>query len=158
MPPRSSSQLFKGGIPLTRRIEEYVETIYELSKGGGLARVKDVAEKLGVSLPTVTEMFQKLSTQGYVNYEPYSGATLTEEGLSLARGLERRHGALKEFFILLGLPEERADEEACRIEHVVEGETVERLLLFLRFLKEEDRMRLMEEFLLYRMSEEKGEG
>lgn len=131
---------------MSRRVEEYIETIYDLSRGGETARVKDVAERMGVSLPTVTEMFQRLSAQGYVNYEPYSGVTLTGEGLSLARGLERRHKALREFFLLLGLPEEMADKEACKIEHVVEGVTVEHLILFLRFLKEENHMGLVEEF------------
>jgi len=57
---------------VTTRTEQYIETIYEIVKKKGYARVKDVSELLGVGLSAVSEMFGKLSEEGYVNYEKIS--------------------------------------------------------------------------------------
>lgn len=65
---------------VSKRYEEYLEVIYDISNQKGYARVKDVSEELDLGLSTVSEMFKKLDDQGYVNYEKYSGVTLTEKG------------------------------------------------------------------------------
>jgi len=121
---------------VTRRAEEYIETIYEVVKKKGYARVKDVSQLLGVGFSTVSEMFKKLDKEGYVNHEKYGGVvTLTEKGEKLAIELSEKHKTLREFLIILGIDEETADKEACKIEHVVERETMDRLTKFVKFIK-----------------------
>jgi len=120
---------------MRRRVEEYVETIYGVVKKKGYARVKDVSQLLGVGASTVSEMFRKLSEEGYVNYEKYGGVTLTEKGKKLAIELSKKHRALREFLIILGIDEKTADREACIIEHVVSREVTDRIAKFVEFMK-----------------------
>ncbi len=117
------------------RWEQYVETIDEIQQNKGYAKVKDVANALQVGLPTVTEMFQKLGEAGLINYERYSGVTLTGEGQVMADELARKHETLKEFLTILGVPDEAADSDACIMEHSVSPETIDRLTRFVDFVK-----------------------
>jgi DtxR family Mn-dependent transcriptional regulator len=116
------------------RWEQYIETIDNIQKKKGYAKVKDVAQALEVGLPTVTEMFGKLDEAGLINYEKYSGVTLTENGQRMANDLHRKHETLREFLIILGVPEEVADADACTMEHSVSQETLDRLTGFVDFV------------------------
>lgn len=116
------------------RREEYIEVIYEIVDQKGYARVKDVSQELGVGRSTVSEMFKKLDESGYVNYERYGGATLTDKGRKLAIKLSEKHEVLRDFLVILGLDDEVADDEACEIEHVVKHETMDRLTKFVEFI------------------------
>ena len=116
------------------RWEQYIETIDDIQKVKGYAKVKDVAQALDLGLPTVTEMFQKLGTAGLINYEKYSGVTLTEEGQAMADSLAEKHETLKEFLTILGVPDDVADGDACVMEHNVSTETLDRLTSFIRFV------------------------
>ena len=116
------------------RWEQYIETIDDVQRRKGYAKVVDVAQALDVGLPTVTEMFQKLSEAGLINYEKYSGVTLTAEGQAMADGLHEKHETLKEFLTILGVPVEVADGDACAMEHNVSAETVDRLTSFVSFV------------------------
>jgi len=131
------------------KIEEYIEVIYDIVSKKGYARVKDVALMLDVGLSTVSEMFQKLSNEDYINYEKYSGVTLTEKGEELAKQLEKRHTTIKNFLKLLGLPKELADKEACVLEHVMEKETIERLTCFVDFIDSVDNPPWLERFKIF---------
>lgn len=115
--------------------EKYIETVRDLEDEKG-ARTKDIARKLGVREASVTEMLQKLKKEGLVKYEPYYGATLAPKGRCLARELTIKHGTLAEFLKMIGVDERTAEEDACRIEHIVTQKTVERLRKFLRFVEE----------------------
>ncbi len=117
-----------------RRSEEYLEGIYDIVLEKGYARVKDVSEALGVGFSAVSEMFHKLGEEGYVNYEKYGGVTLTTKGEAIAEALSKKHEVLREFFIILGIDERVADEDACEIEHVVTPETMDRLTQFVEFI------------------------
>ena len=117
------------------RWEQYIETIDLVQKQKGYAKVKDVAEALEVGLPTVTEMFQKLDDAGFINYQKYSGVTLTEKGQAMADELTLKHETLKEFLTILGVPEAAADADACTMEHSLSPETLGRLTSFVRFVK-----------------------
>jgi DtxR family Mn-dependent transcriptional regulator len=119
---------------VTERTEDYLEAIDTIMEKKGYARVKDVSDALGVALPSVTEMFQKLSEAGYINYEKYSGVTLTEGGKRIAKITREKHRILKEFLLILGVDETVADSDACRIEHVVNPETLDRLTKFVEFV------------------------
>jgi DtxR family Mn-dependent transcriptional regulator len=118
----------------SERWEQYIETIDEIQRKKGYAKVKDVATRLDVGLPTVTEMFQKLSDAELINYEKYSGVTLTESGQAMANELHEKHMTLMRFLSILGVPEETADADACVMEHNVSSETLDRLTTFVEFV------------------------
>jgi len=134
---------------VTTRTEQYIETIYEIVKKKGYARVKDVSELLGVGFSAVSEMFNKLSEKGYINYEKHGGVTLTKKGEKLAINLSKKHKVLRDFFIILGIDEEVADEDACEIEHVVKQETMDRLTKFVGFVKSHKDPHWLERFKEY---------
>jgi len=108
------------------RFEEYLETLYTLTKDKKPAKTTEVASCLGVAPPSVTEMLQKLAEEGYVDYQPYYGASLTKKGLDIARKVKRRHRLLERFLVdFLGMEEDNAHKEACKLEHVI-SDDVER--------------------------------
>lgn len=107
--------------------EDYLEAIVEL--GGTMTepvRSVDVAERLGVSKASVSKAIQNLRAEGYVNQEPYGGVMLTREGLQYGTKVLRRHRLLFAFLTqALGVDEETANEEACRMEHAISDESFE---------------------------------
>lgn len=117
-------------------LETYIETVDELQKKEKRARTKKIAKKLKVKEPSVTEMLHKLKKKGFVSYEPYQGATLTRRGEKIANELRERHFTLAEFLEMLGVDEKTADEDACKIEHIVNPKTMKKLRKFLKFVKE----------------------
>jgi DtxR family Mn-dependent transcriptional regulator len=119
----------------SRREEDYLEAIDEVIQKKQYAKVRDVAKVLEVGLSSVTEMFQKLDSEGFINYEKYSGVTITSKGKKVVNDLRKKHDTLKEFLIILGIEPKLADDEACKIEHVVEAETIHKLLKFVEFVK-----------------------
>ena len=121
-----------------RTIEEYVEVIFTIQKSKKMAHTNDVALVLEVNPASVTEMFGKLRHEGYINYEKYSGVTLTEKGKKLAVLLKKRHETLKHFLELIGVDEFIADADACKIEHNVHPETVDKLRKFVEFANKEN--------------------
>lgn len=109
-------------------VEEYLETIYELTEKGGTAKTNDIASKMSLSPASVTEMVQRLASEGYVSYEKYKGATLTEEGRRIGRRMKRRHRLLERFLAdVLGAKKEEAHAEACRLEHSISQESERRI-------------------------------
>ena len=119
----------------SERIEDYLETIFEVTKRKKFAQAKDIVEILGVTPPSVTEMFQKLSKMGYINYQKYSGVTLTEKGEEAANEVFQRHKILEDFLLTLGVDEKIAIRDACEIEHKASKETLLRLERFIEFLE-----------------------
>lgn len=115
--------------------QSYIETIYSLIREHGYARVADIASKLGVKSPSVTNMLQKLDELHFVTYTKYRGVVLTRKGQLLAATLERRHHALKEFLTMIGVCEENAERDACEIEHRIDRKTAERLAKFVEFVQ-----------------------
>ena len=108
---------------LSENVEMYLETIYVLTEKGALARTKDIAAEWKVSQPSATEMVQKLAAQGYLNYEPYKGASLTPEGMRIGTGVIRKHRLLEKFLVeIVRQPPERAEDDACHMEHVIPPE------------------------------------
>ncbi|MCK4435812.1 metal-dependent transcriptional regulator [Candidatus Bathyarchaeota archaeon] len=110
--------------------ESYIETIDNLIREQGYARVTEIAAALNVKPPSVTNMLQKLDEQKYVTYKRYRGVILTKKGKSLAKTLERRHNTLKRFFIMIGVSNENAEKDACKIEHEIDPETAKKLAKF----------------------------
>ena len=119
----------------TERMEDYLEVIYELVQQKGYATTVDISSYLNVSSPSVTKMMQKLDETGYLNYEKYRGIKLTTEGIRIARSIRNRHGLLAEFFMIIGVDEETANNDAEGIEHHLHPETMKKLEVFINELK-----------------------
>src|SRR6056297_2339471 len=103
---------------LTRSMEDYLEAILLLEKQNQEARVKDIADHLGVRMPSVTGALKNLRAKGLIDYEKNSFITLTGIGLEKAEEVVEKHQTLFQFLhTILGLEAEDAEEEACRIEH-----------------------------------------
>jgi Mn-dependent DtxR family transcriptional regulator len=119
----------------TDRMEDYLEVIYELILEKGYATTVDISSYLNVSSPSVTKMMQKLDETGYLKYEKYRGIKLTNEGIRIARNIRNRHGLLAEFFMIIGIDEETANNDAEGIEHHLHPETMKKLEEFINELK-----------------------
>ncbi len=120
---------------LSKSMEQYLETIYDLQREYGAASVTDIASDREVKSPSVTYVLRKLKSLGLVNYKRYRSVTLTEQGKEIAEKLERTHKTLRWFLEMIGVSPEIADEDACEIEHLVHRETVEKLAQFVDWMK-----------------------
>lgn len=118
-----------------KTIEDYVELVYDLQKNKKIVHTNDIASAFNVNPSSVTEIFQKLSEEGYINYKKYIGATLTEKGEKLAINTKKRHDRITEFFILLGVNEKIAETDACEMEHILHPKTMETIIRFVEVLK-----------------------
>lgn len=108
--------------------EEYIEAICRLEEETTPVATSRLAERLGISPASVSEMLRKLAQRGLVIYQPYKGATLTQEGRRKALSLIRRHRLWERFLTdILGVDWHLVHEEACRLEHAASDEVVERL-------------------------------
>jgi DtxR family Mn-dependent transcriptional regulator len=122
--------------PLTSVMEDYLETIFDLDKNKKVVRVKDIARKMDVKMPTVTSMLKTLSQRGLVHYEKYEYVELTKDGADVGREMRRRHEILKKFLTdILKIGVRTADEEACKMEHTLSPETLESLVDFMEFIQ-----------------------
>lgn len=123
---------------ITKREEEYLETMYLLHKNKGIIRVKDIAKALRVKPPSVVDALKKLSEKGLIEYEKYDRILLTEKGRKIAEETYVKHRLLTEFFIdVLGIPPEIAERDACQFEHYVHDITVQRIREFAEFIQEQ---------------------
>lgn len=122
----------------TERTEDYLKVIEKIIERKGYAQVKDVSRELDISSPSVTGMFKKLTKMGYINYEKYGGVTLTPEGERIAKCTMEKHSIIRDFLEILGLDEENADHDACKIEHVLAPETFDLLTKFVEFINKKD--------------------
>jgi DtxR family transcriptional regulator, Mn-dependent transcriptional regulator len=122
--------------PLSSAMEDYLEAIFHLEKERRVARVRDIANRLGVKMSSVTSALRTLSSRGLVLYDPHQYLTLTERGLVKAREVVRRHRVLKSFLsTVLQTDDGTAEENACRMEHHLDPEVVERLVAFVDFIQ-----------------------
>ena len=103
--------------------DEYLETMYEFYEHDASSRVRtgDLAERLGVSPASATEMIQRLSVKGYIDYQRYKGAKLTQKGLEHGRMMKRRHRLAE--VLLDRIPfDGNMHETACRLEHAIDDD------------------------------------
>ncbi len=114
--------------------EDYLEAILGLVQRKGAARVRDIALSLDVHKSTVTAALKALGLRGLVNYSPYETATLTPEGATAAAEVSRKHRQIQTFLMeVLHLDEAAAESNACRMEHAMDRDVLERIALFGRF-------------------------
>ena len=103
--------------------DEYLETMYEFYEHDKFSRVRtgDLAERLKVSPASATEMIQRLSSKGYIDYERYKGAKLTQKGLEHGQMMKRRHRLAE--VLLNRIPfDGNMHETACRLEHAIDDD------------------------------------
>jgi Mn-dependent DtxR family transcriptional regulator len=93
----------------------------------GYATTIDISDYLNVSSPSVTSMMKKLDEKGFLKYEKYRGMSLTEEGIEVAKAMHKRHGILSDFFRMIGVQSNIANEDAEGIEHHLHAETLRKL-------------------------------
>ena len=105
--------------------EMYLETILILFQKLGQVRSVDISEHMGYSKPSVSRAVGLLKKGGFITVEKEGFIHLTDEGLSLAQKILERHTILTELLIRLGVGNETAANDACRIEHVISDETFE---------------------------------
>lgn len=97
--------------------EDYLETMLMLKEERGYIRSVDVAERMGVTKPSVSYATKRLREGGHITMEPDGRIILTESGLEVAQRMYTRHKMLTDFLIHLGVDSETAREDACKIEH-----------------------------------------
>ena len=120
----------------TASMEDYLEAVAMLQEKDKVVRVSQISRKLKVKMPSVTSALKKLSEQKLVEHERYGHIKLTPEGNKVARYVIYRHEALTRFFAqALGINRETAEEDACKIEHVISPLSMERLAKFVEFIE-----------------------
>lgn len=119
----------------TRGVEDYLETIYDIVEKKGYARVSEIASALNIQPSSVSEMLKRLKEMGYVDYERYGVITLTDKGRALAESVREKHIIIKEFLELLGVSSAIAEADACKMEHLLDPQTLERLSSFVKYVK-----------------------
>lgn len=119
--------------PLSAANEDYLEAIFELRDEQGATRSVDLAEHLQVSKASVNKAVGVLREAGLVEQEPYGAIRLTQTGQERAAEIYRRHTRIKRFLVeILGIDEETAEQDACRMEHVISTVTRDHLYQYLR--------------------------
>ena len=103
--------------------EDYLEQILMLLETKGHARSVDIAVGLSVSKPSVSVAMKKLRENGYITMSSDGMISLTDKGYAIARRIYDRHQALTKYLVQLGVPEEIAREDACKIEHDLSEES-----------------------------------
>jgi len=123
---------------LSASLEDYLEAIHHIESEKGAARAKDIAERVGVSRPSVTGALKTLAERELVNYAPYDVITLTAGGKAAAKDVVRRHTVLREFFTkVLAAGEQEANEAACKMEHAVPPAILQRFVEFAKYIDED---------------------
>jgi DtxR family transcriptional regulator, Mn-dependent transcriptional regulator len=119
-------------VAYTASVEDCLKAVYELERSGGAVSTTNLANRLGVAPPSVTGMMRRLSDSGLVEYEPYHGARLTDEGQRVALRTLRRHRVLETYLTrALGIPWDRVHEEAERLEHAASDALIDRMAALL---------------------------
>jgi DtxR family transcriptional regulator, Mn-dependent transcriptional regulator len=114
---------------LSATVEEYLETIYNMSMEDEVVIGARLAEKFRVAAPTVTEMLKRLMRDGYIEMDNKRHVTLTEAGKQAAEAVLRRHRLTERFLVdMLGMQWHQVHEEACRLEHFISGAVEARVI------------------------------
>jgi len=137
--------------PLTSAMEDYLEAIFDLDQDKKFVRVRDIAKKMAVKMPSVTSMLKTLNERNLVNYEKYEYVELTAQGADIGREIRQRHEIIRKFLTeILKIDFKTADEDACRMEHALSPVTLESLADFMEFIQifhlGGDRMKLFEDY------------
>ena len=119
---------------LSQSAQDYLEAVYETGRNRDVVRVSEVADRLGVKMPSVVTALRRLARRGLVRHERYGHVALTDAGAAEARRVSGRHHAIVRFLVeLLGVDARTAETDACRMEHAVSARTMRRMVSLLEF-------------------------
>ena len=128
--------MVKNVLTISPSLEDYLESIFVIKQKKQIVRVKDLAKHLKVKAPSVIEVLKRLEEKNLIVHEYYGYIELTQEGINKAKVLYERHIMLKKFLHqVLGIDEEIAETDACKIEHYLSKETLERIIKFINFIE-----------------------
>lgn len=116
---------------LTISAEDYLEAALRLTLRGERIKVTSIAELLGVSKPAVTNALSDLADKGLLTKQPYGDIYLTDEGRAAAEQVYGKHKLLHDFLCRLGVSEQTAEIDCCKIEHDLSEETIKRIKEFM---------------------------
>ena len=116
---------------LRESAQNYLESIYVISKRQDVVRATDICAYFGYSRPTVSVALKHFREAGLIHVDANNHITLTEEGLAVATSMYERHTLLTKLLVTMGVPKEIAVEDACKIEHDLSPETFECMKNFL---------------------------
>lgn len=123
-------------VKLTPNIEDYLETIIMLRGKDRIVRVRDISNKMGVSMPSVCGALKVLSKEGLIDHEKYGYIELTQKGEILGERIYDSHKILIKFLKgILKADSKTAEKDACKIEHGISANTVRRLIAFVKFIE-----------------------
>ena len=126
-------------LPMSSSLEDYLEAIAEIIEENEHAHTKDIADKLGVSMPSVTNVLQALSARGLIIYRSHTPVKLTDNGAAKAAIIRKRHDALCRFLSqLLKVDPAEADATACRIEHVITEPVTSRMTALIEAVEQRE--------------------
>ena len=113
---------------LRKSAEDYLEAILMLKEKNGQVRSIDIADLLEVTKPSVSNAVKRLREKGYIEMDASSFITLTDTGYEIARNVYERHQTITDLFVSLGVDREIAQEDACRIEHILSEQSYKALM------------------------------
>ncbi len=111
-------------------IENYLETIYILSREQEAVRSVDLAHAMDYSRPTISVMMKQLREGGLIVMDDSGFIQLTDQGRAIARRVYERHVLLTDLLVQLGVSRETAAEDACKVEHVISQDTFQKIKAF----------------------------
>ena len=112
---------------ILRASEDYLEAMLMMKEQHGYIRSIDIAVELGVTKPSVSYATKRLRENGYITMDKEGLITLTDKGMEVATRIYERHKMLTHYFMFLGVDEETAREDACKVEHDLSQQTYEAL-------------------------------
>ncbi|MDP8207235.1 MAG: metal-dependent transcriptional regulator [Candidatus Electryonea clarkiae] len=125
---------------LSSNMEDYLETIYLKDLEGNTAKVKNIADAMGVSKPSVTEALTVLQNRGLISHQKYGDIELTDRGRETASEIYFKHTLFFDFIRdVLAVPDDIAEDDACKVEHLVSDTTVNHMLEFMRFIEHQSK-------------------
>jgi Mn-dependent DtxR family transcriptional regulator len=115
--------------------EDYIESIYLFEEKNGFSRVGEVANFLGVKLPSVNKAIKELEERKLVVHQKYGYIKLTDEGRKIALSIINKHNSLRELFNMLGISSKNSQKYACYIEHIIEKRDYDKVIKLTNYLK-----------------------
>jgi DtxR family Mn-dependent transcriptional regulator len=129
----------KNTLPMTSSLEDYLETIAEILENNEHAHTKDIAMKMGVSMPSVTNALQALAARGLIIYRSHTPVRLTATGSAKAAAIRHRHNVFCSFLSrLLKVAPAEANAAACRIEHIINEPVISRMTILLEAIEQRE--------------------
>ena len=114
--------------------ENYLEAILVLNQKKGYVRSIDVANELGFTKPSVSVAMKRFREDGYITIDKDGRISLTEKGMEIANRVYERHQVIAKVLMMIGVDEDIAYEDSCKIEHDISEQTFEKLKDYLKKL------------------------